>query len=56
MIERISLAGVATFHGTTAEVLDSLPKFNYIFGSNGTGKTCALSPDDSDSKGLSKND
>ena len=39
MIESISIANVATFHPTTAEVLDDLCRFNYIFGSNGTGKT-----------------
>lgn len=39
MIERISVANVATFHPSTPEVLDELRQFNYIFGSNGTGKT-----------------
>jgi len=38
MIESISLAEDATY-GTTPEVMCGLSKFNYIFGSNGTGKT-----------------
>lgn len=39
MIQSISLQKVATFHPTIATVLDDLRQFNYIFGSNGTGKT-----------------
>lgn len=38
MIESMRIAGTATF-SSTAEVLDDLRKFNYIFGSNGSGKT-----------------
>lgn len=38
MIESISIANIATF-GATPEHLDDLPQINYIFGSNGTGKT-----------------
>jgi len=38
MIETISIAEVATY-GTTPEVLSGLSNFNYIYGSNGTGKT-----------------
>jgi hypothetical protein len=39
MIERISVANVATFHPTDPEVLNDLRQFNCIFGSNATGKT-----------------
>lgn len=39
MIQSISIANIATFHPTDAQVLSDLRKFNYIFGSNGTGKT-----------------
>lgn len=39
MIQSISILNVATFHPTTATTLDDLRQFNYIFGSNGTGKT-----------------
>lgn len=39
MIQSISMLNVATFHPTTATTLDDLRQFNYIFGSNGTGKT-----------------
>lgn len=39
MIQSISILNVATFHPTTATTLDDLRRFNYIFGSNGTGKT-----------------
>lgn len=39
MIQSISILNVATFHPTTATTLGDLRKFNYIFGSNGTGKT-----------------
>lgn len=38
MIESITIAGTATF-GAVPEVLNGLSKFNYLFGSNGTGKT-----------------
>ena len=38
MIESITISGVATY-ATTPEVLDGLSQFNYLFGSNGTGKT-----------------
>jgi wobble nucleotide-excising tRNase len=39
MIQSISILNVATFHPTTATTLDDLRQVNYIFGSNGTGKT-----------------
>jgi wobble nucleotide-excising tRNase len=39
MIQSISIVNVANFHPTTATTLDNLRQFNYIFGSNGTGKT-----------------
>ncbi len=38
MIESISVADVATF-GRTPEALNGLSDFNFLFGSNGTGKT-----------------
>lgn len=38
MIESIQISGVATF-GNTPESIDGLSSFNFIFGSNGTGKT-----------------
>ena len=38
MIESITIANIATF-GANPEKLEDLSKFNYIFGSNGTGKT-----------------
>ena len=38
MIESISVANTATF-GDTTERLSSLSTFNYVFGTNGTGKT-----------------
>lgn len=38
MIESISIASVATY-GTTPEQLSGLAQFNFLFGSNGTGKT-----------------
>src|SRR6185369_3386027 len=38
MIESISIAGTATF-GPEPEVLTGLSQFNFLFGSNGTGKT-----------------
>ncbi len=37
MIESITISGVATY--TTSEQLDGLSLFNFIFGSNGSGKT-----------------
>lgn len=38
MIESIEIKGVATY-GDEPQVLAGLSKFNYLFGSNGTGKT-----------------
>lgn len=38
MIESITICGVATF-GNTPEQLHALSRFNFFFGSNGTGKT-----------------
>lgn len=38
MIESITIANTATF-GSSSEVLTRLSQFNYLFGSNGTGKT-----------------
>lgn len=38
MIESISISNIATY-GTTPEMLNGLRKFNFIYGSNGTGKT-----------------
>jgi len=38
MIESIAIAGVATY-ASTPEALTGLAKLNYLFGSNGTGKT-----------------
>lgn len=38
MIESITISNVATF-GTTPEKINSLSQFNFIFGSNGVGKT-----------------
>ena len=38
MIDEISIAGIATFD-VQPEKLDALSQFNYLFGSNGTGKT-----------------
>ena len=38
MIESITIADIATF-GSTPEVLNGLSYFNFMFGSNGTGKT-----------------
>jgi wobble nucleotide-excising tRNase len=38
MIESITIANTATF-GSSPEVLTGLTRFNYLFGSNGTGKT-----------------
>ena len=38
MIKSITIANIATY-GANPEKLEDLSKFNYIFGSNGTGKT-----------------
>ena len=38
MIESISLANIATY-GNTPEILDDLRDINYLYGSNGAGKT-----------------
>ena len=38
MIESMTIFGAATF-GPVPEVLNGLSQFNYLFGSNGTGKT-----------------
>jgi hypothetical protein len=38
MIESISISNVATY-AATPERLDGLSQFNFLFGSNGTGKT-----------------
>ena len=38
MIETITIAGVATY-ASTPETLSGLSQFNYLFGSNATGKT-----------------
>lgn len=38
MIDSITIADVATY-GSTPESLSSLSQFNFVFGSNGTGKT-----------------
>ena len=38
MIESITIADIATF-GSTPEALAGLSQFNFLFGSNGTGKT-----------------
>lgn len=38
MIESITIANVATY-GSSPESLDWLSQFNFVFGSNGTGKT-----------------
>ena len=38
MIESITIANVATY-ASTPETLSGLSQFNYLFGSNGTGKT-----------------
>ncbi|MEE4379648.1 MAG: AAA family ATPase, partial [Candidatus Competibacteraceae bacterium] len=38
MIESITIASTATF-GTSPEMLNGLSQFNFVFGSNGTGKT-----------------
>ncbi|MDP2830233.1 MAG: AAA family ATPase [Sulfuricellaceae bacterium] len=38
MIESITISGIATY-GSTSEELSELSQFNFVFGSNGTGKT-----------------
>ena len=38
MIESIAIAEVATYDGTV-QVMDGLSQFNFLFGSNATGKT-----------------
>lgn len=38
MIESISISSVATY-AATPELLDGLSLFNFLYGSNGTGKT-----------------
>jgi len=38
MIKSVSIANIATF-GSSPEELTELSQFNYVFGSNGTGKT-----------------
>lgn len=38
MIERIEISNVATY-GSTAEALNDLKEVNFVYGSNGTGKT-----------------
>jgi len=38
MIESITIANIATY-ASTPEILSGLSQFNYLFGSNGTGKT-----------------
>jgi wobble nucleotide-excising tRNase len=38
MIDSITIAGIATF-GNTPEALNRLSQVNFVFGSNGTGKT-----------------
>jgi hypothetical protein len=42
MIDSIQIGGIATFD-SAPEALTGLSDFNYIFGSNGTGKT-TISP------------
>lgn len=39
MIESITISSVATFRDHPPEELDGLSQFNFLFGSNGTGKT-----------------
>lgn len=38
MIESIHIANIATY-GNVPEIMDGLSQFNYVFGSNGSGKT-----------------
>jgi len=39
MIESIQIKGVATYDKTIPQVMDGLSKLNFVFGSNGSGKT-----------------
>ena len=39
MIESITITDIVTYSKTSSEVLNDLSKINYIFGSNGSGKT-----------------
>ena len=39
MIEEIKIKSVATYDGPTPEKLSDLKKVNFMYGSNGTGKT-----------------
>jgi wobble nucleotide-excising tRNase len=39
MIESIRITDIATYSKTSSEVLNNLSKINYLFGSNGSGKT-----------------
>ena len=39
MIEEIKIKSVATYDGPTPEKLSDLKKINFVYGSNGTGKT-----------------
>ena len=39
MIEEIEIKSVATYDGPTPEKLSDLKKINFVYGSNGTGKT-----------------
>lgn len=39
MIESIQIQDVATYSTTTPEIMDGLSKLNFVFGSNGSGKT-----------------
>jgi ABC-type branched-subunit amino acid transport system ATPase component len=38
MISKIDICNAATF-GNVIQVMDGLKKFNYLFGTNGSGKT-----------------
>ena len=39
MIEEIEIKSIATYDGATPEKLSDLKKVNFVYGSNGTGKT-----------------
>lgn len=39
MIESIQIKGVATYDMAAPQTMDGLSKFNFVFGSNGSGKT-----------------
>ena len=39
MIEEIEIKSVATYNGPISEKLSDLKKVNFVYGSNGTGKT-----------------